>query len=96
VRFAYAHKLSTYLMVFFSYFALALSGELGDLALLLAFVAVIVSWFWEPPRIRFERYARAWTVLSVWAAFSGHEDLFLAGLVIAHVYLIVGGEKRES
>jgi len=94
VRFAYAHKLSTYLMVFTSYFALATSGELSDLALLGAFVALIGSWFWEPPRIRFERFARAWSILTVLVfllsvvAVLGGADFLLIGADFL-LYLLV-------
>ncbi len=94
MRFAYAHKLSTYLMVFTSYFALATSGELGDLPLLLSFAGVVTSWFWEPPRIRFERFGRAWTVLtvllflySVFAIFTGGDFLLVAADFL--LYLLV-------
>lgn len=64
MRFALAHKLSTYSMVLSAFFALALSGQLGVLPLSLAFAGVIGSWFWEP-RARNAPRTTVWTVLSL-------------------------------
>lgn len=94
MRFAFAHKMSTYLMVWSSFFALVLSGELGGLVVILGLVAISGSWFWEPPRIRFERYSLAWTILSalvlagsVFAALTGGDFLLIGAQFI--IYLLV-------
>ena len=55
MRFAVAHKTATYLMVGFAFFALVGGGGMGDVASLGGSIALFVSWWWEPPRIRFER-----------------------------------------
>lgn len=65
MRFISAHKLTSYLMVYCAFFALALSGELSTVAVTLAFIAIGGSWFWEEPRVRIKRYAPAWAALSL-------------------------------
>ncbi len=90
MRFVFAHKLSTYLMALSAFFALVLSGELGAGVTLLGLIAIGVSWFWEPPRIRFERYATVWTVLTV-LYFLYSLLAFLAGadfLILAAEFLV--------
>src|SRR5262245_54987776 len=67
MRFAIAHKTSTYLMVGFAYVALAAGGGLSPVVSLAALVALAGSWWWEPPRIRYERWSWIWTVLSIFA-----------------------------
>ena len=86
MRFAFAHKLSTYLMAYASFFALILSGELGAIPVLLSFIGIVASWWWEPPRIDYQRYDRAWTIITVvvllysfLAFFAGGDFLLLAG-----------------
>ncbi|MEM9493138.1 MAG: transglutaminaseTgpA domain-containing protein, partial [Myxococcota bacterium] len=87
MRFAHAHKLTTYLMVLSAFFALALSGELSLIAVTLAFIGIIGSWLWEPPRIRFERFNTAWTILSVLIlAYT------LLSAFIGSDYLLIGSE----
>ena len=87
MRFAYEHKLTTYLMVLCSFFALTLAGELSPIILVLALLSIIGSWLWEPPRVRFERFALPWTIVSL---------LVLAYAVLSAVvggeFLIVGAE----
>ncbi len=98
MRFAFAHKLSTYLTVGCAYFAIAMSGELGPLQLTLALFGIIGSWWWEPPRIDYDRWSLFWTILSglVFAAsvllwLSGGEILlvgthFLLFLLVAKLF----------
>mgnify|MGYP001553570181 CR=1 FL=1 len=87
MRFAQAHKTTSYLMTFCAYMALVMSGELSELPVVLSFAALLASWFWEPPRIRFERYAKIWTGLSV-AVFAYSVLSALAGADI----LLTGAE----
>nr|MBA3452156.1 DUF3488 domain-containing protein [Deltaproteobacteria bacterium] len=67
MRFAVAHKTATYLMVGFAYLAMVTGGGVsggiafGGLSLLIA------SWWWEPPRIKFEKWTWVWTAASVLA-----------------------------
>jgi hypothetical protein len=71
MRFAVAHKVSTYLMVGFALFGLVGGGALGPIVTAGAAFGLLVSWFWEPPRIRYERWAWVWTVLSLLAMVYG-------------------------
>lgn len=65
MRFALAHKLSTYLMVGFAFIAMAAGGALSGLIVLGGSIGLVASWWWEPPFIRHDRWAWVWTVLSV-------------------------------
>ncbi|MCB9508166.1 MAG: DUF3488 domain-containing protein [Myxococcales bacterium] len=51
-----------------AYFALAATGDLSIAASVLFVVALVSGWFWDAPRVRFERWATGWTVLTL-AAF---------------------------
>lgn len=87
MRFRFAHKFSTYCMVLCAYCALVFSGELSDLVSLLGFVGIFISWYWEPPRVNFEKLTIPWTVLSL---------LVLAYTVVSTFgggdFLLIGGE----
>jgi len=94
MRFAYTHKLSTYLAAGAAYFGLAFSGELGFVVLLLIFAGMVGSWFWEPPRVNFDRWAAAWTglsiglfLLSIFAILTGGEVLIVGAYFL--MYLLV-------
>ena len=67
MRFAVAHKAATYLMVIFAYLAMVTGGTISPIFALGGFTALIASWWWEPPRIRYERWGCVWTVLSIFA-----------------------------
>lgn len=71
MRFAVAHKVSTYLMVGFALFGLVGGGALGPIVTFGAAFGLFVSWFWEPPRIRYERWGWVWTTLSLLAMVYG-------------------------
>lgn len=98
MRFAVAHKAATYLMVLFAYLAMTTGGTLSPLVVLGGFTAIIASWWWEPPRIRFERWTWIWTVLSIFALvysvltaivtgdFLGVGAQFLIWLIVAKSY----------
>ena len=89
MRFAHAHKACSYMLVLSAFFALALSGELGDAQVLFAFVGILVSWYWEPPRIRFESWNRLWNAVTL-AAFAYTVISVLGGgdfLVLAAEFL---------
>ena len=98
MRFAVAHKTATYLMVGFAYLAMTTGGALSPLMTLAGFVGLVVSWWWEPPRIRYERWSLAWTIASVFALvyavmtavitgdFLGVGGQFLLWLVVAKAF----------
>ena len=65
MRFAIAHKVASYLMVSCAYLALISGGGVAPLIALGGAVALIASWWWEPPVIRFERWAVLWTAGSI-------------------------------
>ncbi len=65
MRFRQAHKSTTYAVALSSFLAVAFSGLLPMILVLLGAIAIAVSWRWEPPRIRYERYELAWTILAV-------------------------------
>src|SRR5262245_15601147 len=67
MRFAVAHKTSTYLMVGFAFLAMVSGGGMGSLITLGGLIGLITSWWWEPPLIRFEKWSWVWTVMSIFA-----------------------------
>jgi hypothetical protein len=85
VRFAFAHKLSTYIMVVCAYAALALGGFLDDVWVMGALLGIAGSWFWEPPRVDLARWGKLWTgvalavfVYSALTVIAGR-DILLSG-----------------
>ncbi len=64
MRFAVAHKASTYLVVTFALFALIGGGGLSAIASYGGMLGLLISWWWEAPRIKFERQW-PWTVMTV-------------------------------
>jgi len=67
VRFAIAHKTATYMMVGFALLAMIAGGGIAPAFALGGVVGFAASWFWEPPMIRYEKWAWMWTVLSLFA-----------------------------
>ncbi|MBI4511691.1 MAG: DUF3488 domain-containing protein [Deltaproteobacteria bacterium] len=67
MRFRDIHKLSSYLMVIAAYAAVAFSDELGTLTVALGVVGIAISWFWEPPRVRPDRWTIAWNIAAIFA-----------------------------
>src|SRR5215468_1292033 len=98
MRFSFVHKLASYLMAVSAFLALALSGEIPPIAIILGAVGIAASWFWEPPRVRPERWTLVWNALAVGAfgysllsAVSGGEWVvagsdFLVFLVVAKLF----------
>ena len=98
MRFAQAHKTTSYLMVAAAFGALVTGGTVSPLTALLGFTGMITSWFWEPPRVKFERWQLAWTIasllvlaMSVTLAFASGDILgtgadFLVWLVIVKAF----------
>lgn len=95
MRFASAHKTATYLMVGFAYLAMIVGGGLPPVIAFGGLILLIASWFWEPPRIKYERWSLVWTIASIGALlysiataaitgdFLGVGAQFLVWLVIA-------------
>nr|MBA3538935.1 DUF3488 domain-containing protein [Deltaproteobacteria bacterium] len=98
MRFAVAHKTATYLMVGFALLAMVGGGGVAPVFALGGFAAFLISWWWEPPLIKFEKWAWVWTVLSVFALayslltgivtgdFLGVGAQFLVWLVVVKSY----------
>ncbi len=87
MRFAVAHKASTYLVVMFSFFALIGGGGLSPLISYGGMLALFISWWWEAPRIKFERWSWVWTVLSVFTL-----AYCLLSAIVTLDFLYVGAE----
>jgi transglutaminase-like putative cysteine protease len=87
VRFAQAHKTTSYGMVMAAYLGLVLGGGVSTIVAVLGFAGLVGSWWWEPPRIRWETWALPWTLASVVA---------LAWTIVQAIatgdYLGVGGD----
>ena len=98
MRFAVAHKASTYLVVAFSYLAMIAGGGVSPMIALAGLIGLAGSWWWEPPRIRFEKWSLAWTIASIFALvysvltavvttdFLGVGAQFLIWLTVAKAY----------
>nr|HEX4314623.1 DUF3488 and transglutaminase-like domain-containing protein [Kofleriaceae bacterium] len=67
MRFAQAHKASTYLMVAFSYLAMVSGGGISSGIALGGLIGLVASWWWEPPLIRYEKWSWVWTISSLLA-----------------------------
>jgi hypothetical protein len=67
MRFAVAHKAATYLVVACAYFAMIAGGQIPGVIAIAGIVGLALSWFWEPPLIKFERWSWVWTTASVFA-----------------------------
>ncbi len=65
MRFAQAHKVTSYLTVSAAFLALVSGGGVSPLAALLGLFGFIGSWFWEAPRVQVERWSWLFTALSV-------------------------------
>ncbi|HVV87539.1 MAG TPA: DUF3488 and transglutaminase-like domain-containing protein [Kofleriaceae bacterium] len=74
MRFAQAHKATSYLTMATALLAMASGGGLGPAVTLLAVVGLAGSWFWEAPRVDVARWAWVFTGLAilsmVWAGFA--------------------------
>lgn len=85
MKFAFAHKLATYIMVLCAFAAVALGGFLDDFWVLLSLFGFAASWFWEPPRVDLDRWTLPWTALALLVlAYSGFSvltgrDILLVG-----------------
>src|SRR5262249_48628217 len=62
MRFSFVHKLASYLMAAAAFAAAALSGELPPALVVGVAVLIPLSWLWEPPRVRVERYENLWNL----------------------------------
>ncbi|MBS1120876.1 MAG: transglutaminase domain protein [Deltaproteobacteria bacterium] len=87
MRFAVAHKATTYMMVGCAYLALVAGGTLPSVLSLGSLIGLIVSWWWEPPRIRFEKWSWVWTILSILALIYS-----LLTALVTFDFLLVGAE----
>jgi transglutaminase-like putative cysteine protease len=65
VRFAVAHKTSSYLMVGSAYLALLAGGAVSAAVSAAGVLGLVASWWWEPPRVRIDRWTLLWTIASI-------------------------------
>ncbi len=65
MRFAKAHKVTTYAVILSAFLAVAFSGLLNPVVVLLATLGIFASWFWEAPRINFDKWSLPWTFFAV-------------------------------
>src|SRR5690242_17077706 len=42
-------------------------GAVSPLIALAATIGIVISWWWEPPRVRYERWTWLWTAASIFA-----------------------------
>lgn len=87
MRFAVSHKAATYMMVGFAYLAMTTGGALSPMLSFAGMMAMVLSWWWEPPRIKFEKWQTAWTVASVFALVYA-----VLTAIVTGDYLGVGGQ----
>ena len=64
MQFGKSHKVASYIMVIAAFVAMTGGGMVSPVASLGGLLGFVVSWFWEPPRVRVERFALAWTIAS--------------------------------
>ena len=77
MQFGRTHKLTTYLAVWCAFFALILSDELPQPTVLLCVAGILISWWWEPPRVNLERWSWLFTGLAYWV---------ILGAILALIY----------
>ena len=87
MRFAAAHKISSYLMVGFAYVGLVAGGGVPLLIALGGLVGLVASWWWEPPLVRIERWSLVWTIGSLLALVYS-----LSTVVVSADFLDVGAQ----
>ncbi len=98
MRFAQAHKVSSYLTVTAALFALISGGGVSPVIALIGILGLAGSWFWEAPRVDVARWswvftglslgALAWGIVSALATadYLGEGAGFLVILVIARAF----------
>ncbi len=98
MRFAQAHKTTSYLTIAIAMVALVSGGGVNPLVALLGLGGLIGSWWWEAPRVRVDRWIWLFTTLSVlafaWGAigavatgdYLGQGAGFLVLLTVARAY----------
>jgi len=63
--FSLIHKIASYLLVATGLIALFSSQELSSLTVGLCALALVVSWWWEAPRVDYSRFDLAWNVTTL-------------------------------
>lgn len=58
-------KIGTFALVIIAFTALWLGGAIAPAVAVICIAAGILGWFWEPPRIQFQRYEGLWRPLTV-------------------------------
>jgi transglutaminase-like putative cysteine protease len=79
MRFARIHKTSSYLMAATGFAAAYFGGEIHLLIGVIFALALVLSWFWEAPRIETETWTRWWNAATLAAFAYTVVDIALAG-----------------
>ena len=98
MRFAAAHKTTSYLAVGFAFFALIGGGTVSPIISLVGLVGLIASWFLEPPRVQAERWTWVFTAVAL-LGFAGSAALaFTTGDYLGHggSFLVILTVARAS
>jgi transglutaminase-like putative cysteine protease len=103
MRFRTAHKSTTYAVALSSFFAVAFSGLLHPILVLLSAIGIAGSWFWEPPRVRYERWDLAWTIVAVLvfiyqtlSVLAGSEIIIAGSNFLLFLLIVKLFNRRES
>ena len=70
-------KLLVYAMNLIAFGTLHLSGEMNAAVLVLFYAGLVLSWFWEPPRLVLERWRLPWTVATLACFAFSLADVFV-------------------
>jgi hypothetical protein len=100
MRFQVLHKVSSYLMVASAFLCLALSGEIDPVTTLLGGMGIAVSWFWEPPRVRPDRWLPWWNAASLLVFLVTIVEVLSGGDIVLSfarflVFLLIAKEVRK-
>lgn len=98
MRFAAAHKTTSYLAVGFAFLAMVGGGTIAPLVSLLGVVGLVASWWFEPPRFQTDRWSWAFTVIAlIGFAYSG-AMAFATGDYLGHggAFLVILTVARAS
>lgn len=84
-------KVLVFAMVVLPIMAFSIEAEIGILPLALAWLALPVAWFWEPPRIRYDRWESFWTVmtLGLFAVLVAATVFGTMGVIFSVVYFVL-------
>ncbi len=90
MRFALVHKTCSYLTILTSSAAIFSGGELNPVMLAVMVIGLFISWFWEPPTVKFSDFTTTWNVLTVLVLMKTVFDIATGeSVLISAIYFIV-------